>query len=90
MASDKHPKRSVAGAAEHEQQHYSTDDDALAGRALCGSTTPARGSGRTQSESIDERLRRVLRDDTNPQNYSRKFSKKEKPENNSLQFLNNM
>lgn len=65
MASDKYPKRSVAGAAEHEQQHYSTDDDALAGRALCGSTTPARGSGRTQSESIDERLRRVLRDDTN-------------------------
>ena len=37
MPSDMPQKRSAAGSAEHEQ-HYSTDDDALAGRAL-GSTS---------------------------------------------------
>ena len=58
-----HPKRSAAGATEHEQQHYSTDDDALAGRALCGSTTPARGSGRTRSESLNDRIKQMLRED---------------------------
>ncbi|HJK82233.1 MAG TPA: hypothetical protein O0X45_05315 [Methanocorpusculum sp.] len=58
-----HPKRSVAGAAEHEQQHYSTDDDALAGRAFCGSTTPARGSGQTRYESLNDRIKQMLRED---------------------------
>ena len=57
-----HPKRSVAGAAEHEQQHYSTDDDALAGRAL-GSTTPARGSGQTRYESLENRIKQMLQED---------------------------
>ena len=60
VASDKHRKRSVAGAAEHEQQHYSTDDDALAGRAFCGSTTPARGSRQTQP-CIENRIEEVLK-----------------------------
>lgn len=54
-------KRSVAGSAEHEQ-HYSTDDDALAGRAL-GSTTPARGSGQTRYESLENRIKQMLQED---------------------------
>ena len=62
MASDKHPKRSVAGAAEHEQQHYSTDDDALAGRAT-GSTTPTRGSGETRYESLEDRIKQILKEE---------------------------
>lgn len=62
MASNQHPKRSAAGATEHEP-HYSTDDDALAGRALCGSTTPARGSGQTRYESHRNRIKQMLRED---------------------------
>ncbi|HJK83885.1 MAG TPA: hypothetical protein O0X00_06735 [Methanocorpusculum sp.] len=54
-------KRSAAGSAEHEQ-HYSTDDDALAGRAL-GSTTPARGSGQTRYESLNDRIKQMLQKD---------------------------
>ncbi|HJJ97868.1 MAG TPA: hypothetical protein O0Y00_01680 [Methanocorpusculum sp.] len=54
-------KRSAAGSAEHEQ-HYSTDDDALAGRAL-GSTTPARGSGQTRYESLENRIKQMLQED---------------------------
>ena len=54
-------KRSAAGTAEHEQ-HYSTDDDALAGRAL-GSTTPARGSGQTRYESLENRIKQMLQED---------------------------
>ena len=59
MPADMPQKRSVAGAAEHEQQHYSTDDDALAGRAI-GSTTPARGSGETRYESLEDRIKQIL------------------------------
>lgn len=57
-----HPKRSAAGATEHEP-HYSTDDDALAGRANDGSTTPARGSGQTRYESLNDRIKQMLRED---------------------------
>lgn len=62
MASNQHPKRSAAGATEHEP-HYSTDDDALAGRALCGSTTPARGSGQTRYVSLNDRIKQMLQED---------------------------
>ena len=61
MPSDIPQKRSAAGTAEHEQ-HYSTDDDALAGRAL-GSTTPARGSGQTRYESLENRIKQMLQED---------------------------
>lgn len=61
MPSDMPQKRSAAGTAEHEQ-HYSTDDDALAGRAL-GSTTPARGSGQTRYESLENRIKQMLQED---------------------------
>lgn len=61
MPSDMPQKRSAAGSAEHEQ-HYSTDDDALAGRAL-GSTTPARGSGQTRYESLENRIKQMLQED---------------------------
>ncbi|HJK70493.1 MAG TPA: hypothetical protein O0X51_01190 [Methanocorpusculum sp.] len=61
MPSDMPQKRSAAGSAEHEQ-HYSTDDDALAGRAL-GSTTPARGSGQTRYESLNDRIKQMLQKD---------------------------
>lgn len=61
MPSDMPQKRSAAGTAEHEQ-HYSTDDDALAGRAL-GSTTPARGSGQTRYESLNDRIKQMLQKD---------------------------
>lgn len=61
MASDKHPRRSAAGATEHEP-HYSTDD-ASAGRAHAGSTTPARGSGPTRSVSLEDRIKQMLRED---------------------------
>lgn len=52
MPSDMPQKRSAAGTAEHEQ-HYSTDDDALAGRAL-GSTTPAVPDRRDMNRSKTE------------------------------------
>ena len=61
MPSDMPQKRSAAGTAEHEQ-HYSTDDDALAGRAL-GSTTPARGSGQTRYELLENRIKQMLQED---------------------------
>ena len=56
MPSDMPQKRSAAGTAEHEQ-HYSTDDDAL------GSTTPARGSGQTRYESLENRIKQMLQED---------------------------